>query len=303
MNTKQLHYAIELANTLNFSKVSEKLNISQPALSKLIMNLENSLGVKLFDRTSTPMKLTAAGEHFIREAKELLYKENQLIRSMASFGSGEKGRLSIGASQFRSLYLLPKIVKELKSRYPGVVVYINDTNSEEIRKETTDGLLDFSIVNLPVDDLLFEYTPIEPDVLALAVPNEMLKLINKTPKDNFAQIDFKQCAKLPFIVTEQGKEMRTLFDKLCSSEEIHPQITMEVVGLSTALSMAKEGIGATLLPLQFAQAEALDNEKITLLTLKNDNFHRQPVIITRKGGHISEYAQYAIDLIKHNFKR
>lgn len=303
MNTKQLHYAIELATTLNYSKVSEKLNISQPALSKLIINLENDLGVKLFDRTSNPLKLTPAGEHFIKEAKELLYKENQLIRSMQSFSSGEKGRLSIGASQFRSLYLMPKIVKKIKARYPGVVVTINDTNSEEIRKKTAEGELDFSVVNLPVDDILFEYIPIEPDVLVLAVPNDMLEKVGKTSNDNMSEIDFKDCGELSFIATEQGKEMRLLFDRLCKSADIYPEIAMEVVGLSTALAMAREGIGATLLPLQFVEGEAIDNGNLTLFTLKNDNFNRQPVIITRRGAHNSEYTEYAINLIKDTFKK
>lgn len=300
MNTKQLQYAIELAKICNFSKVSEMFNISQPALSKQIMTLENDLGVKLFDRSATPLKLTPAGEHFIREAKELLYKENQLKRSMENYSSGKKGKLSIGVSPFRCLYLIPNMVKKVRERYPGVVVSIYDTNSEQIRKDAAEGNLDFAIVNLPVDDTIFEYTPIEPDTLVLAVPNNMLNAISSDSLENLSELDFKSCGKLPFVVVEPTKEMRHLFDRLCASADFYPEISMEVVGITTAWAMVQAGIGATLLPLQFVNGETFDSHNITLFRIKDDNFLRQPVIITKKGQYISEYANYAMSLLKGN---
>ena len=76
MNSRQLHYAIMLSEIRNFSQVAEKLNISQPALSKQILSLENELGIKLFDRTTTPLTVTPAGQHFIQGAADLVYKED-----------------------------------------------------------------------------------------------------------------------------------------------------------------------------------------------------------------------------------
>lgn len=295
MNAKQLQYAIELADLKNFSKVSEKFNISQPALSKQIMFLEKDLGVKLFDRSGVPLKLTPAGEHFIKEAKELLYKEKQLKSSMEGFASGEKGKLKIGISPFRSLYLIPPIVEKMRERYPEVDIYLSDTNSEQNRKDVEEGNLDFAIVNLPVDETVFEYIAIEPDVVALAVPNKMLDLLESSDKD---EIDFKDCAKLPFVVVEQKKEMRNLFENLCAKDNLTPRIRMEVVGITTAWAMARAGIGATILPLQFINEEAFDGESITLFTIKDNTFKRQPVIITRKGQYLSDYAKYAIKLFK-----
>ena len=66
MNSRQLQYAIALSEIRNFSQVAEKLNISQPALSKQILSLENELGVKLFDRATTPLLVTPAGQQFIQ---------------------------------------------------------------------------------------------------------------------------------------------------------------------------------------------------------------------------------------------
>ncbi len=297
MNSKQLQYAIELAEVCNFSKVSEALNISQPALSKHIMRLENDLGVKLFDRNYVPLRLTAAGEYFVKVAKELLYKEEQLKRSLEYYRSGECGRLSIGISPFRCLYLIPQMAKKLQEKFPNVEIRVCDTNSAQIRKDMADGKLDFAIVNLPVEETLFEYQALEADVLVLAVPNEMMQGLSPTVVEGNLEMDFQDCAGLPFVVVESNKEMRRLFDQLCASVDVPPRIAMEVVGLTTAWAMAREGIGATLLPLQFLNGESLENHNLTLIRIKNNCYQRQPVIITRRGQYMSEYARYAIRLL------
>ena len=297
MNLKQLQYALELSETCNFSKASENLNITQPALSKQIMLLERDLGVKLFNRTCTPLCLTPAGEHFMQEARELIYREENLRRSMKNFGTGERGRLTIGISPFRSLYLIPTIVKKIQERFPGIEIVLRDTNSDQNRKEVLDGKLDFAIVNLPVDDLFFEYIPLEPDVLVLAVPNSMLDSISNIPSGNLADISFEDCAKLSFVVVEPSNEMRLLFDKLCVAADFHPTIAMEVVGITTAWAMTQAGIGATLVPLQFISKDTFRSNNITLFKIKNNSYSRQPVIITRRGQTLSEHAKYAIELL------
>ncbi len=299
MNAKQLQYAIELAKVCNFSKVSEKLNISQPALSKQIILLEKELGVKLFDRNSVPMQLTAAGDYFIRRAQDLLYREDQLKRSMESFRTEKRGRLTIGISPFRSVYLIPPMVKKMRERYPAVEIHICDTDSKQNRQDVADGKLDLAIVNLPVDDPALEYIPLEPDVLVLAVPNTLLEKLTITTLHKSTAIDFKECAALPFVVVDPTKEMRRLFESLCSETDAHPPIAMEVTGLTAAWAMARAGIGAALLPLQFVNGDELDNADITLFTIKNNTFRRQPAIVTRRGQYLSEYAQYAISLLKN----
>lgn len=297
MNSKQLQYAIELASTCNFSKASDNLNISQPALSKQILSLENELGVKLFERNCSPLRLTAAGEDFIKKAKELVYKEQQLRHSMDVFRSGKRGKIKIGVSPFRALYLIPDIAKQLSKRYPDIEIKISDTNSETIRKELSEGKLDFAIVNLPVDENIFEYTPIESDILVLAVPNQMLPLIKDAPEKEYDEISFPLCEKLPFIVVDETKEMRQLFDGLCEAADFEPKIKMEVVGLTLVWAMVQSGVGAAVLPLQLVEESSPLKNNVALFKIRNNTYRRQPVIITRRGQYLSEYAKYAIELL------
>lgn len=303
MNNKQLQYAIALSKSLNFSKVAEQMGISQPALSKQIHNLEKELGVSLFDRGQSPIVLTAAGEAFFKEAQSLLYREEQLFRSMEDFKSGKQGKLTIGISPFRALYLLPSVCKQVREKFPGISIVLQEEGSDQLRTKAAEGKYDFAIANLPVDESILDALPIEQDKLVLAVHKSLLPMLNCPAQKQLSEIDFKDCKELPFIVVGQNQEMRQLFEKICSVADIKPRIAMEVVGLATSWAMAKSGIGAALLPLQFVEDMKSDDD-IVLFIPKHSANVRQPAIITRRGQYLSEYAKFAIDILikKHQQK-
>ncbi len=292
MNTRHLQYAVLLAKELSFSAAAEKLGISQPALSKQILNLEAELGIKLFERTTASIALTPAGAHFIREVKDILYKENELLRSMEKFKSGEAGELSIGITPFRSSYLVADVINKVRLRFPQTTVKLHEVGSEVLRKEAAEGKYDFAIVNLPVDDAVFNITPLEADKLALVIPKAMEALVSETGD---IIRDFKSCKDLPFVVVGQTQEMRSLFDKLCVSASFSPVIAAEVVGLTTAKALAFAGVGAAVLPLQFVSADNCDG--VIVKEIKSVSYSRVPVIVTRKGQYISTVAEYAIKLL------
>ncbi len=296
MNTKQIQYAVALSETLNFSQVAEQLGISQPALSKQILNLEKELGVKLFDRNHSPLTLTPAGEYFVRNARELVYREEQLRKSLGQFQTGESGRLIIGVTPFRSLYIMPDLVKKIHCKYPGVQVSLQEVPSAQLRKEAADGKYDFAIVNLPVDTALLDTIPLEPDTLVLAVHSSMVGELPATKNGEYPSVDFSQLTNLPFVVLSHGQELRQLFDGLCTASDLTPNITAEVMGITSAWAMARAGVGAALLPLQFVHSQYFDNN-LSLYIVKNSLYSRQPVVVTRRGQVRTPYADYAISLL------
>lgn len=296
MNSNQIKNAILLSKVLNFSQTAEQLGITQPALSKQILSLEKELGVTLFDREHTPLSLTPAGEYFITQVNDLIYREDQLIKSLSEYNSGKNGSLTIGITPFRSLYMMPELLKKIKAKYPGIKVILQEENSTTLRREALEGKYDFAIVNLPVDSSILNVTPLEPDVLVLAVPNTMLELLPEECLQCKDYIDFKHTSKLPFVVLSPNQELRNLFDGLCIASDFIPNISTEVVGITSAWAMAKAGLGATLLPLQFVNNQ-YQNDSFTLFKIKAD-YTRQPAIVTRKGQFISKHAQFAIDTLK-----
>ena len=298
MNSRQLKYAVELYKEPNISHVAAKLGISQPALSKQIFALEDELGVKLFDRTTNPITVTPVGEHFLKETQKLLYKEEQLLRSLEDFKSGKRGRIDIGVSPFRCLYFIPTLAERLKEKFPDVQIALHENGSDHLRKNAAEGKYDFAIVNLPVDESVLDVIPIESDTLVLAVPEKLCDKIHSY-KSGTNNIELSQCSDIPFIVVGPSQEMRQLFEKACAAENITPIISMEVVGLATAWAMCRQGLGATILPKQFIETMSND-EKLKMFTLKHSVHTRQPAIIMRKGQYISEYTKYVISLLTEN---
>ncbi len=292
MNSRQIKYAILLSESGSFSEVSEKLNISQPALSKQILALENELGVRLFNRNGSPYILTPAGEYFIREAREIVFREERLLRTIEQFKEGNMGNLFIGITPFRSSYLMPKMIKRFKESYPNIQIKLREVGSEVLRKEAAEGKFDFAVVNLPVDESLFNVTMLESDRLVLVVPTALSSSVNHKA----GKVDFADCKNLPFIVATPAQEMRKLFESFCVASDSHPTIAAEVTNIMTAWELALAGVGATMLPLQFVNAFPTDSN-ISVFELNDSADLRRPAILTLKGQPVSEPVKYAIKLL------
>lgn len=292
MNNKQIKYAIALSKSLNFSQVAQSLGISQPALSKQISLLEKELDIELFDRHQNPIKITSAGEFFLSRMEEIIYNEEQVVKTLDDFKTGKKGTLTIGVSPFRALYLLPDICNKIREKFPEIKIILSEDSSDNLRAKASEGKYDFAIVNLPVDDAVLDITPIEKDELVIAVPKNYTQNI----KIDNNEIEIKELKNIPFIVVGENQEMRVLFDKMCKASDFEPNISAEVVGLTTAWAMARQGIGATLLPLSLVKNLDINNE-LKLYTPSYKAHTRQPVIITKHGQYISDYAKYAIKLL------
>lgn len=299
MNLRQLQYAVLLSQVLNISQAAETLGISQPALSKQIAGLEKEIGVELFNRSTVPLTMTAAGECFVKEAKEILLKEDELYRIMSDFKSGKKGKITIGISPFRAAYFLYDVIIKLQGIFPGLQVVLSEKNSAQLLKDTQEGLLDFSILNLPVDETVFDVIPLDKEPVVLAVPKHFLDekgITGNTEKKKFPISFLAKFKDVPFIALGKSQELRVLFDRLCSVAGLSPNITTEVVGITTAYNLAKAGIGAAILPRRLVENSDI-GENLLIFDLKNTACVRQPAIVMRKGQYISKYTKEAIDLI------
>ena len=297
MNSRQIQYAITLSKILNISQAAEELNITQPALSKQILALEKELGSVLFDRSRTPLVLTRAGEHFIKEAQELIFRQEQLLRSMDDYKFGGKGRLTIGISPFRAGYFVSDTIKKMQEKYAGLQVVLRETNSAQLHKDALEGKVDFAIVNLPVDETLLDVITLDPEPIVLVVPEHLAKRLPICPKN--AEVSLADCRDVPFIALGKNQELRQLFDKMCMLEGMVPNVTVEVVGISTAWNLARSGIGATVLPRRFVEESAFGDDVI-VFSIKNSLTVRKPAIVKRKGQYVSEYAEEAIRLLVSN---
>lgn len=128
MNFKRLRYAIALAEELNFARAAERVHLSQPALSRSIQALEQSLGLQLFDRDNRNVSLTRVGAVFIEQARRLQLQLRNMERDMGMIRDGEVGRVAFGIGSLPSADLLPQLVPALRQSRPGLSLAISSNN-------------------------------------------------------------------------------------------------------------------------------------------------------------------------------
>lgn len=247
MDFHQLEYVIAIAEEKNFSKAAKKLYISQPSLSQYIMRLEDQLGIKLFDRTASPLILTYAGEKYLKAAKNILDLKNRLGRELGDIADSKKGRLTIGIPSSIERYLLPLVLPEFYQRFPGIELVIEEYSSIQLEELLLAGEVDIAILHLPVQNERIVYEPISVEKIFLVAPsgNHTRSLI-EFEKHN--KLDFSYLKDEKFIILKPGYRMRFVADEIFRRAQFKPNILLEIRNLDTAYNLASAGMGFTLIP-------------------------------------------------------
>ena len=148
----KFRYVEAVAELKSFTKAAERLYISQPALTKSIGKLERELGVKLFDRTTTPVQLTYAGERYLAGMKNIAAMRYQLEKELEDISNMRKERLVVGIPDTRSQRWLPKILPAFLRERPGIDLrIIEERSTGQAEHQLAQGRIDLAvIVTLPM---------------------------------------------------------------------------------------------------------------------------------------------------------
>ena len=262
MTSQQIEYVLVLAEERSFSKASQRLYVTQPSLSQFIKNLENELCTQLFDRSTSPIRITPAGEAYIESARKIKVIEDELRQRLADLTDLKTGVLKIGTSPFRASCLLPKSIAEFHKMYPGVTIQILEQKMQDLEKAALEGSIDLYLGTGPFDEKLFNAEALAEEQLYLAVPsdsplnNELeafqisdydIKLDNvklhRTPA-----VDLSRFQSEKFIMPQQGQKLNPITMDICHAYGFDPNVILYSERLETAYSWALAGIGITFLP-------------------------------------------------------
>ena len=150
MLLKELRYVLAIHTYGTMAKASQHLYISQPALSKYIQNLEDTLNVELFHRNNGRLTLTFAGEQYVSAATRMLEIFENLENELTDVQNAAKGRIRLGISTYRGPYLLPKVIAKFHREYPSIDLNVTEESAENLEQMLSRGELDIAILNLPL---------------------------------------------------------------------------------------------------------------------------------------------------------
>lgn len=279
---KRFEYVLALRECKNFSQAARQLNISQSTLSQYIQKLEKEIGVSLFDRSVTPLKLTQYGEIYASGARKIMEAYAETLDGICDADAGAFGSVRIGLSPSRAGFMLPRVIGEFRELYPDVTLKFIESKSKDIMKNLDEGNIDFAYTVVPEgfrrEDYVVSGVDTERIMLAAGKNNRSIK---------GSAIDFSQAENFTFVLLEENQLLTEVFYSLCKKCGISPARHISVSELSTAISLVKNGMGVMLLPSSYRDYGNL-SEELNFYDIEQADFERELAVIYKKDKYVNK---------------
>jgi DNA-binding transcriptional LysR family regulator len=242
MELREIRSFVVLAEELHFGKAARLLHLSQPALSKQILRLEEELGGPLLSRGRHGAALTSLGRQFLPGARSLVRDSDNLVAWTRRAALGEVGQLRLGFG-FHTFELVPRLLVKLRRNLPEVEITLRDMSTAE----QTEGLRSERI------DLGFVRLPAPKDFQTLPVSSDRVALVSRSGVGLPAQLSLAACKNEPFVLIsrERSPSFYNHVLRLCAKHGFLPRIVQEVPEATTALALVRAGLGLTLIGQSF----------------------------------------------------
>jgi DNA-binding transcriptional LysR family regulator len=249
---RHLKYFVAVAEELNFGRAAQRLYITQPSLSRQIVNLEGELGFTLFARDKRQIQLTEAGRIFLIEAQQILARFDRGMNIARRIGTGELGELRIGF-QGSSVYdIIPLSIRAFREHFPQVEPIVYNLPTSEQIELIENGNLDLGFIVPPIcdADLRLETILVEPLVLALP---ETHPLAGET------EILLTAIADEPLILAsrDRGCGLHEQILQFYEREGLRPNVVHAAKEMQVMLGFVAAGIGVSLLPASVKNLQRL----------------------------------------------
>ena len=294
-------YIVRVAEAKSISQAAKELYISQPALTKYINNLEDELGVKLFNRKTIPLSLTYAGERFVKEAKRILEIQNALKTEMEDFSHMKKGRLTIGATASRAEYWLPLMIPVFRKKHPGIEIKLIEGSYDELEDMIENEKIDIGLITSlkPKGHMENIVLTEEKIVLAVSEKNHLLDGIDISENcmENLVYISPEKIDGADMISLLPGFGMTRYQREVMRKYDIKPNVVLETSSLEIAYYLACADFGIAFVP-ETCVAENFRVGIPVLCTIEKEVSSRTSVVIYKKGRQLSQAAKAFVDVAR-----
>ncbi len=285
----------------NFILTVIGLYISQPSLSQCIKKVETELGVRLFDRSQTPLALTTAGEIYVRQAKEILRIRQALVQEVADLSELRTGSLTIGSSRTRSACFLIDPLVAFHRQYPGIQLAIKEAPVRTLEEYAAAGTVDFAL--LYDSSLRADFDSVElcreRTMLALPKSHPLARAYAEDDVQGFPRISFAAMDGEPFIRLQPRRQMAEVYDKLCKVSGAEPHVIFEANSIIEASELCAAGLGATLVTDMLVQSWRW-KEQAFFFELEEEVEERHLIAVYSQQRQLSLAAQRFIDFLLHD---
>jgi LysR family cyn operon transcriptional activator len=238
MELRHLRYFSTLAGSLNFTRAAERLHVTQSTLSHQIKQLEEELGVRLFERAAKRVALTESGEAFLHHATLALQEIDRGLGALRADPQEAAGELRIGSTPTFNVDFIPDCIASFQTRYAGVRVVVEELAAHVIVERLQAGLLDLGIAYRPSEPGTLRFEPLYNEEMVLVVAPDH-------PLARRKRVRMVELHRLPMVLLPASFATRQMLDECFRSCGAEPQVMAEINALAPIMGLvAKTGLAA-----------------------------------------------------------
>ncbi|GAB3645559.1 LysR family transcriptional regulator [Ramlibacter alkalitolerans] len=277
----------------SFAAAAQALHLSQPALSRRISHLEETLGVRLFDRTTRSVELTLLGRRFLAQVREVVTQVDRAVQGLQDALLLEEGDVTVGCVFSAVHHFLPPVIRAFREQHPRVMVRIIEEGADEVLASLKQGECDFALNYIGMQDADVEFMPLLKEPYVLACPASH-------PLARRKSVAWAELAQYPHARVSQASRNRLLIDQALAKLPALPRPVCEVRHVSTLLGLVEIGLAVAVVPqLTLPPAPA----SVVGIRLEKPSVGRTIGIVQRRGRSLSPAAAAFADLLARAGKR
>ena len=248
MNPHRLRTFLAVRRHLNYTRAAEEVFLTQPAVSRQVRQLEEELGVRLFEQIGKSLYLTDAGETLAVEAEKLLGAMERTAEAVRSHRSADRGSVRIGASTTPGFYLLPDLLGQFHRRFPKVALHYTVENSLKIEQKIVRNELDLGFVGAHLSNEELELKPLlEDEIVCFTSPSHHLAKVRHIAPSSLEEE--------MWIIREKGSATRRLFEHWLSSRKGTIRKAIELTCPEACKALVRAGIGISFMSVHGLRSE------------------------------------------------
>lgn len=282
MNLRQALYVKTIAKEGGITAAAKALFISQPSLSQMLKQIEEELGMPLFDRSTNPLKPTCAGEHYLHAATIMLNTQEILDNELQELRQENSGRLRLGISMQRSAQILPTVLPTFSAEFPHVKLELREAGSARLEEMVLEGGVDLALATLDPSRSDLQYRLIQHETIGI-LAGQNSELARRLPSGT--PIDCNALQDMAFISMCPGHNTRVIQESIFRSQGITPKILLETDSLETARRVTRTSEGCMLC----SDSSCTDGD--FFYPLKDFDNRRHFYACFRKGQKLSRYIE------------
>jgi len=292
MEWAQLEAFVRISQEKSFSRAADRMFRTQPAISLAMKRLEKELDEPLFDRSKKTGTLTEAGRILLSYAQRLLNLREEAVAAVADFKGMHRGRLTIGANESTSLYLLPALLMAFHKKHPEIKVEVNRWVSERIPTEVLERNLDVGFLS---------FDPFTHGLQSFVVYSDLLALV-VSPRHRLAKrrnVSVKDLGAERFIAHNVPTPSRAQIFELFAEHRTPLNISIEMATLETIKAFVAEGAGAAILP-RLSVRDALEDGRLVEVPVRGMKIEKATRIVFRREEGLSHAAKAFLAIVREH---